>query len=568
MEEEYNRRLIDYIYLFLRRKYYFLIITFLVLAIGIPVVSLLPAQYQSSATILIESQQVPTDFIRSTITSYADERIEVIKQKVLVTKKISEIIDKYKLYKIEKEKMTISALANMFRKNVEIKMISANRGRRGQTATIAFSLAFTDKNANIAKVVANELVTLFLSENIKTRTGRAEETTQFLAQEAEKINQKLGEIETGLSDFKLKNRESLPEITSLNLNKMERLETNYQRNLGKIESLKSKIDFLQSELRILSTGTTEDGIAVTSSSAKISALEDKLIELQSVYYDQHPSVVSLNRQIEQLKRPAAADNLELKRLQDEYNNLLSRYSEQHPSVLKKKSELDKMTVKMNTTSLTQTGRSGRIRDPSYLAASAQLSAATSELKQLLGDNALVQKKLNETEQRILKSPEVEKVYKDLLRDYDNMQNKYRDIKNKELEARISQNLEAEKKGERFTLLEPALFPDKPSKPNRSKLYKLVLIAAFGLGIVVVFALEQINPVVRGEGEIESITGELPLIIIPYINSDEDIKKRKLQIILAVILLFILSGLALLAIHLLYTPLDVVWYALMRKIGEF
>lgn len=568
MEEEYNRRLIDYIYLFLRRKYYFLITTFLVLAIGIPVVSLLPAQYQSSATILIESQQVPTDFIRSTITSYADERIEVIKQKVLVTKKISEIIDKYKLYKIEKEKMTISALANMFRKNVEIKMISANRGRRGQTATIAFSLAFIDKNANVAQVVANELVTLFLSENIKTRTGRAEETTQFLAQEAEKINQKLGEIETGLSNFKLKNRESLPEITSLNLNKMERLETNYQRNLGKIESLKSKIDFLQSELRILSTGTTEDGIAVTSSSAKISALEDKLIELQSVYYDQHPSVISLNRQIEQLKRPAAADNLELKRLQDEYNNLLSRYSEQHPSVLKKKSELDKMTVKMNTTSLTQTGRSGRIRDPSYLAASAQLSAATSELKQLLGDNALVQKKLNETEQRILKSPEVEKVYKDLLRDYDNMQNKYRDIKNKELEARISQNLEAEKKGERFTLLEPALFPDKPSKPNRSKLYKLVLIAAFGLGIVVVFALEQINPVVRGEGEIESITGELPLIIIPYINSDEDIKKRKLQIILAVILLFILSGLALLAIHLLYTPLDVVWYALMRKIGEF
>ncbi len=276
----------------------------------------------------------------------------------------------------------------------------------------------------------------------------------------------------------------------------------------------------------------------------------------------------LKNQIEQLKRSDVIDDPELIQLQDEYNNLLSRYSENHPEVLNKKSQIEELKLENNTSSLSRQEHSRRVNDPSYLAASAQISAAKSELTQLLNATEVIQAKLNETEQRILRAPEVEKSYKDLLRDYENIQTKYREIKNKELEARISQNLESEKKGERFTLLEPALYPDKPSKPNRPKLLILVVGAAFVLGVAVVFALEQINPVVRGEREIENITGELPLIIIPYIKTDEDVKKNQRRIKWAVLLLCLLCILALSVVHFLYIPLDVLWYALIRKVGEF
>ena len=45
----------------------------------------------------------------------------------------------------------------------------------------------------VANKVANELVTLFLDENIKQRTERASETTEFLTREADK----LGQLRTG-----------------------------------------------------------------------------------------------------------------------------------------------------------------------------------------------------------------------------------------------------------------------------------------------------------------------------------------------------------------------------------
>lgn len=526
--EEYQKPLSDYVHLFLRRKFYFLSTVFMILIIGASVVFFLPAKYDSKATILIESQQIPSDLIRSTITSIADERIEIIKQKVLITSKISEIIDKYKLYTTEKQEMTISALTDLFRKNVEIKMISANRGRRGRTANIAFTLSFTDKNPNVAQVVANELVTLFLAENVKTRTLRAEETTDFLAEEAKKIKKSIGDIENKLSEFKSQNTESLPEYMALNLKKMERYETSYQNNLSKIEALKSKTAFLESELRLMSS----EGSGPTTADI-IEQMEIKLRDLRLQFTDVHPDVVTLQNQIESLRR-----------------------SDQNKVNMSLKSSVSSSKVKK------------RMNNAAYIEVRAQLNASRSELNQLVQAAKRVQEQLNETEQRILKAPDVEKVYKEFLRDYDNMQNKYREIKNKELEARISQNLEIEKKGERFTLLEPALYPDKASKPNRPKLLMMVIAAAGLLGVVVVFGVESLNPAVRGEREVENVIGELPLVIIPYIQTDEDIRKNKIRIKLVVGILLALGAVALLVIHFFFMQLDVLWYTLLRKASEF
>jgi uncharacterized protein involved in exopolysaccharide biosynthesis len=59
-----------------RRRMWPMIITFLtVLAIAAAVALLLPATYRSMGTILIEQQEVPLDFVRSAVTSYADERV-------------------------------------------------------------------------------------------------------------------------------------------------------------------------------------------------------------------------------------------------------------------------------------------------------------------------------------------------------------------------------------------------------------------------------------------------------------------------------------------------------------
>ena len=48
---------------------------------------LLPARYQSNATILIEQQELPADFVRSTVTSFADQRVQVISQRVMTDRR-------------------------------------------------------------------------------------------------------------------------------------------------------------------------------------------------------------------------------------------------------------------------------------------------------------------------------------------------------------------------------------------------------------------------------------------------------------------------------------------------
>ena len=58
----------DYI-AFLRRRKWFIVVPWLViLCIASVVAYILPPVYQSKATILIESQQVPEDLVRTTVT--------------------------------------------------------------------------------------------------------------------------------------------------------------------------------------------------------------------------------------------------------------------------------------------------------------------------------------------------------------------------------------------------------------------------------------------------------------------------------------------------------------------
>lgn len=52
---------------------------------------------------------------------------------------------------------------------------------------MAFNVSFEHRQAQVAKQVADDLVTLFLDENLKQRTERANETTEFLTQEANKL---------------------------------------------------------------------------------------------------------------------------------------------------------------------------------------------------------------------------------------------------------------------------------------------------------------------------------------------------------------------------------------------
>ncbi len=109
-----------------------------------------PATYRSTGTILIEQQEVPVDLVRSMVSSYADQRIQMISQRVMTSDNLMRIIDRYQLYPEQRRKEPREVLLTRMRDDIHFSMISADvvdpRLGRPAKATIAFSVSFDNRS--------------------------------------------------------------------------------------------------------------------------------------------------------------------------------------------------------------------------------------------------------------------------------------------------------------------------------------------------------------------------------------------------------------------------------------
>src|SRR5580700_11659668 len=158
-----------------RRRRIFWIVASVALAATIALAVVLPATYRAMATILIEQQEIPQEMVRSVITSFADQRVQVISQRVMTTQNLLSLIDRYKLYPDIRQREPREVLLQRMRDDIGMKMISADvidpRSGRPTQATIAFSVAYQNRSPDLALKVASDLTTLYLNENLTSRTN-------------------------------------------------------------------------------------------------------------------------------------------------------------------------------------------------------------------------------------------------------------------------------------------------------------------------------------------------------------------------------------------------------------
>ena len=163
--------------------------------------------------------------------------------------------------------------------------------------------------------------------------------------------------------------------------------------------------------------------------------------------------------------------------------------------------------------------------------------------------------------------EVDRKYLTLNRDYENSVRRYQEIKQKQNEAQVGQELEKERKGERFSLIDPPQLPEEPIKPNRPAIIILGFILSMASGLGYAAVAETVDRSVRGVRGVMALLESPPLSVIPYMPNSEDtvraVKTRKI-IIAAVAGSFVL---VLLLAHFLWTPLDVLWFKGLRKVDN-
>jgi len=577
MMEEEVKGLQDYVAMFKRNKNKMILIAAVLFLLTVIIAVKWPATYKSSAIILIEQQEIPQDLVRSTVTSYADQRIQVISQRVMSSANLKKIIKKYGLYQDEIKKEPISVVVEDMREDIHLDMVSADvvdpvSGRPTQ-ATIAFTLSFEHESPQKAQQVANELVNLYLDENLKRRNEVATQATSFLAMEAEKLSEQIDELEKEMADFKEKNATSLPELQQLNMNLMDRTDQQILDTDRQISSLNERILYLQAELAQIEPNMSifsATGERIYGSADRLKSLQAEYLGLKARYSSNHPDVIKMKKEIEALEKEVGGiDKTEivaqLKDKRAELAALTKRYSPQHPDVKKLRQVVANLEKELKKP-LSKRVVKNKPDNPAYIQLLAQLNAAKSDLRAMKATKDKLMDKLDSFQEGLLKAPRVEREYQDLLRDYENATLKYREVKAKQMEAGMAQAMEQGRKAERFSLIEPPLLPDEPDKPNRKVIVLLGFILSIGAALAYALLKESMNPSIYGSKGMLAATGAYPLVVIPYIENEEDLeeaKKLKLKITLATIAAIIII---IVIFHFFVMPLDVLWYVLNRKIS--
>jgi len=551
-EEDAGKHLSEYIAIFRRRKLQILAVTAVLSAVFVGAAVSWPPLYQSSATILVQEQEIPPDLVRSTVTSFADKRIEAISQQVMTSAVLLPLVEKYDLYEKYRKEEADQQIVGRMREDISVTPIYAQMsGSRRSRATIAFEIAYDSPDPDRAEKVVNDLVELYLHENTKARQESVAETTAFLAVEAERVAEQIREIETNLADFQRRTAGMTPDTLVFNTRLAERTQADILQNQREINRLQDRILSLEAQRPFvkpnLPFAADTDGETTLTPEARLQALMAEYISASAVYRAEHPKMRDLMREIDLLEAVTGALGTQvdasgkLRQLEAELAALRGRYADDHPDIRRLERSIAALKAAAISQTTTPETPAGAPDNPAYIALTTQLESAKRELAYLLGLRDDLREKQRAYDVRLQKIPEIEREYRELTRDYDNAQANYRDVKAKQMQAEIAQKLEQERKGERFTLLEPPNLPVEPIKPNRNLIVLIGLVSSLGSGLGFAWLRDLMNPSVKGPLELARITRVPILNPIPYIETRRERLWRRLRTLMVICLIPMLAA---------------------------
>ena len=492
-----------------RYKWYAAIAIIIFLTISVAVTVMAPPIFKSEGLVLVETQQIPNKLIQSTIEVSAAEQIEIIRQRVMTREQLLEVGRQFPTMRTVEDNYGSNALLKIIRNNLYVEPIQERSGRT--TVTIAFKLGFVSENPALAQKVANELVDLFLKENVKARTERASETTAFLEQEATKLKKRLDDTEQAIAKFKQANQDALPEHLQLYSSSLAREESTALDLKRQIESIKGELDYLALQQDSnAQTGTAEQ--------IRLAELRDEYKRLSIIYQPAHPDLIAIQDEINYL----------------ESGGTLSDVGTESAQLIAQKALKEKINAK------------------------------NEELKLVQEQLATTNKRIDSLEAKIVKIPQVERELISLNRDYDTINSQYSKLVSDTMQAQMAESLEQDSKAERFTLIEAPQVPTEAFAPNRKKILAVGLMGSFGAPISIILLIGFLDKSIRGTNTLETTLGFPPLIAIPYIYTRAEKRRIKNHNIFMVGGLVIVAVIAAVTIHLVYMPLDLLLTKVVQR----
>ncbi len=503
-----------------RRRWLPILTAFLISWLAITIFGFrLPSVYSTKGLVVIESPAISKAVIGGELGSvsaakYVDEHVDKVKRKILSRENLVRINEKYGLFPaLTKPSEVSEALGKSI--SVVTQTKSSDGTSWSEKVTVGFTVGFTHSDADKTYKVANDIIAQLLDQNTRDRTQRATETTSFLTAELGTLKNELELIENKVAAYKQKHSNSLPEHQQLHMTTLDQMRSSLKGLDMEYKTAQEELRYLDVEL--MTAHATINKADTGGTPGTVSELEKARAELDRsmvLYKDTHPTIRALKRKVALLEKVKAAPVRE------------------KPKKVNVAGEL--AIAKINS----------------------QIEAAKTRLFSIAQGKRSMRAQMTKVRKQVVDIPQVARGLVTLLRGYENAKRQYEEVKAKQVNARIAENLELNNKAERFRLIESPDYPQYKQNMSKSKILVFGFLASIAMGLGLAMLLEILDKRVRGQAVLAAVINAKPLAIIPYINTLAELnKKRKVvksiyYLVAALICLIVILAI----IHFFVTPL--------------
>jgi uncharacterized protein involved in exopolysaccharide biosynthesis len=449
----------------------------------------LPAQYRSTATLMLEQAAIPDDFIKSTVRSYAGEQIDVIQGRVMTVDALKELVQQYDPYPDEKN-MDAQAKALRVIENTSLEHVDPVTFKPKDEAA-AVSLYYQNPNPRRASEVADRLADLFLTYHQKARIEAAREATKLVQDRSITLAKELAAVDDEYARLRAANGGTLPDDRTGNDDARYRAE----RDLTDLEKQLRTAQEQESLLTIQLSSTSPNLLLAQGSASSQGAPNGNGLGQNGL------------TDIATVKAELADAEL--------------RYTPDHPDVKRLKRALAALQAQQGTS------KDSVPDNPEYRRLSGQLAAAKADVAALTTATARARVQLAKYEAKANPSPELSQKVDDLERRRASLQTEYQAVQEKLKSAQLGQVAESGKDAEHFTLLQSPYPTSEPYSPNRIGVILLGLVLGAALTGVAVAIAESSDPTVRGARDIIGLNDAPILANIPDILLASDLARKRM-----------------------------------------
>jgi polysaccharide chain length determinant protein (PEP-CTERM system associated) len=449
MSEPQSSHPLDYLAVVHRRKRWFLVPLVVALSAGAAVVAVWPKKYLSKAAIGVQAPTLSADLLRGVSSMDPVERQRAVQQLLLSPTVLDRVIREEQIYKSKPADQAAGALRFNLASNIEVPPPIGLNGRPDPTRGIdLFYIGYTDSDPARAQRIANRVASVFVEENSKVQTSRAENSADVLEQQVAASQARLTDLENRLRAKKQNYIGRLPEQIASNVqmvngarSQLESISMQVRAEQDHLSLVESQID--QMRQGVGAEGMTASGIAAAQSAQKrTDDLEAQLAADRALgYTDKHPEIDRLRREIAQARTDLAASKVAQPSNREE-------------------------TLKA---------------DPMYRQKLQERDLARLHLRELQTASASAQRQIGEYQNRVESAPVVEQELASVDREYTLEKARYADLNTRFNTARMAEDMARKQGGERFSVLYAATLPDRPIEPDPLKILALALVAGLVLG---------------------------------------------------------------------------------------